>query len=83
MLFHGILGAVVFRTTLMHASTALLDRATWLLFIAAAVLLLRSWKVWRDRESEPTTLENSALERASRRIIPTTDGFCGGSPNRA
>lgn len=78
MLFHGILGAVVFRTTLMHASTALLYRATWLLFIAAAVLLLRSWKVWRDRESEPTTLENSALERASRRIIPTTDGFCGG-----
>ena len=77
VLFYGILGAVVFRTTLIHASTALLDRATWLLFVAAAVLLLGSWKLWRDRESEPTSLENPVLERALRRIIPTTEGFRG------
>lgn len=59
VLFYGILGAVAFRRNLIHASTALLDRATWLLFIAAAVLLLGSRKAWRDREPEPTTLTSS------------------------
>lgn len=77
VLFWGIAGAVVFRTTLIHASTALLDRASWLLFVAAGLLLLGSVKLWRERHDHPESLEDNVLERWLRRAIPTTDSFRG------
>lgn len=77
VLFYGVLGAVVFRTLLIHASTSLLDRASWLLFVAAAVLLLGAAKLWRERYEEPESLEDHVLERLLRRVIPTTDGYRG------
>ena len=77
VLFYGILGAILFRTAMIHASTAILDRATWLLFVAAAVMLLGSAKLWRERYEEPSSIEDHLLERWLRRFIPTTDGFRG------
>ena len=77
VLFWGIAGAVVLRTTLIHASTALLERASWLLFVAAGVLLVGAVKLWRERHDEPESLEDHVLERWLRRLIPTTDGWRG------
>lgn len=77
VLFWGIAGAVVLRTTLIHLSTALLERASWLLFAAAGMLLLGSVKLWRERHEEPESLEDHLLERWLRRLIPTTDGYRG------
>ena len=77
VLFWGIAGAVVLRTTLIHASTALLERASWLLFVAAGLLLVGAVKLWRERHDEPESLEDHVLERWLRRVIPTTDGWRG------
>ena len=77
VLFWGIAGAFVFRTTLIHASTALLDRASWLLFLAAAALLWGAVKLWRERHDEPESLADSRIEQVLRRVIPTTDGYRG------
>lgn len=75
VLFYGVLGAVVFRTVLIHTSTALLERASWLLYVAAVVLLIGAAKLWRERYEQPDSLEDTLIQRLLRRVIPTTDGY--------
>jgi tellurite resistance protein TerC len=77
VLFWGIAGAVVLRMALIHGSMALLEQASWLLFVASGVLLVGAVKLWRERHDNPESLEDNLLERWLRRAIPTTEGFRG------
>jgi tellurite resistance protein TerC len=76
VLFYGVLGAIGMRTILVFTGAALLDRFEWLLYVFGVFLLYVAWKTWRQRH-EHHDVTDSAILRAVRRVLPTTDGYRG------
>jgi tellurite resistance protein TerC len=76
VLFWGVFGALVLRAIFIFAGVELLDRFEWLLFVFGAFLLYTAWKLAQpdDHEVDPA---NSAVLRAVRRVVPTTDQLHG------
>ncbi len=77
VLLWGVIGAVMFRSTVIVAATNLIDTFSWVLYLAGGFLILGALKLWRERHEGPGTLEDSFLQRQLQRLIPTTEGLRG------
>lgn len=79
VLFYGVLGALVLRFGVVNAGVAIMERFTWVLWLAGAFLLWAGYKMWRER-NEPVGgggHGDSKVTQLVRRVLPTTDGFRG------
>jgi tellurite resistance protein TerC len=76
VLFYGVLGAIVMRTVLIFAGTALIERFEWILYVFGAFLLYLAWKTWSHREEHEDVNETGVM-RAIQRLLPTTDQYRG------
>jgi tellurite resistance protein TerC len=75
LLFWGVLGAVVLRTSLLFVGAALVQRFNWLLVIFGMLLLWTAAKLVRASpggEGLPPPRENSVV-RLARRLLPMAD----------
>jgi tellurite resistance protein TerC len=77
VLFWGVLGAFVFRTGLVLASSALVETFSFVLWVAGAFLVVAAVKLWRERHESETDLTDAKLLRFLHRVLPTTDGYRG------
>jgi tellurite resistance protein TerC len=78
VLLYGVVGALVMRTGVIYAGAALVERFTFVLYLAGAFLIYAGFKLWRERdEPEEHELKDPAVLRILRKVIPTTDGYRG------
>jgi tellurite resistance protein TerC len=76
VLFYGVVGAIVMRAAAVHISATVIDRFSWILYVAGAFLVFAGVKLWRERH-ESEDLEDPKLFAAIKRVLPTTDGYRG------
>lgn len=79
VLFYGVLGALILRFGAVNAGAAIMERFTWVLWLAGAFLLYAGYKMWKER-NEPVGGHGggeSKITQLVHRVIPTTDGFRG------
>jgi tellurite resistance protein TerC len=78
VLFYGVLGAFVMRSGVIFIGAALVERFTFVLYLAGAFLIYAGYKLWREREKpEGDELKDPVVLRMIRKVIPTTDGYRG------
>jgi tellurite resistance protein TerC len=79
VLLYGVVGALVMRTGVIYAGAALVERFTFVLYLAGAFLIYAGFKLWRERDKaeDEEKLEDPVILRVIRRVIPTTDGYRG------
>jgi tellurite resistance protein TerC len=77
VLFWGIIGAVVMRTLMVFAGTALLSRFHWLIFVFGGFLVLTGAKMLFRKDAEPAP-ENSRVLKAIKKWMRVTDELHGG-----
>lgn len=75
VLLYGVLGALVLRFGIINAGALIMERFTWILWIAGAFLVFTGYKMWAGRNDESDDDQDSALTGFVRRVLPTTDGF--------
>lgn len=71
VLFWGIVGAVVMRTIMVFAGTALLSTFHWLIFVFGGFLVFTGLKMLFRKDEEPHP-ENSRVLKAIRKVIPVS-----------
>ncbi|PZR09584.1 MAG: hypothetical protein DI536_21835 [Archangium gephyra] len=73
LLYWGIIGAFVLRGTLIGLGTALVAKATWLLYGFGAFLLYTSYKLlFAGGEEEEVNPEENPLLKWGRRVLPVS-----------
>ena len=77
MLFWGILGALVFRGTMIAAGAALIARFDWVLYGFGAFLVFTGWRMARQRKDETYDPEANPVLRLVRRVFPVTHQYHG------
>lgn len=77
VLLIGVLTAIVLRSAMIVTATSIIESAGWVLYVAGAFLLAGAVKLWREGDAPHGSLEDSTLQRAMQRVIPTTDGLRG------
>jgi len=83
VLIFGVAGAVVLRTVMILAGTAIVERFAFILILAGAFLIYAGIKLIRERKGEPAGPSSSPqpaepkLFALLRRVIPTTQGWHG------
>jgi tellurite resistance protein TerC len=74
VLFWGIIGAIVFRAAFIGAGAAIVNSFTWVLYFFAAFLIWTGWRMLTSSGGgHEIKLENNALLKFVRRIVPVTD----------
>jgi tellurite resistance protein TerC len=76
VLFYGVLGAIVMRTVLIVAGSALIERFQWILVVFGIFLIYTGWQTWRQRDEHPDIAESTLLRRV-RRWFPATADYRG------
>ncbi|HEX2689139.1 MAG TPA: hypothetical protein VHN14_21100, partial [Kofleriaceae bacterium] len=74
VLFWGILGAIVFRITMLGGGAYLARRFTWVFYVFGAYLAWQGIKLFRDTEEEDGDHDKSLAIRALRRFVRIVDG---------
>lgn len=77
VLFWGIVGAVVMRTIMVFAGTALLSSFHWLIFVFGGFLVFTGIKMLFRKEEQPHP-ENSRILKLVRRVMPVSNELHGG-----
>lgn len=78
VLIYGVLGALVMRTGVIYAGAALVERFTFVLYLAGAFLIYAGYKLWREPdEPQEQELKDPVVLRMLRKVVPTTDGYRG------
>jgi tellurite resistance protein TerC len=78
VLFYGVLGALVMRSGVIFIGAALVERFTFVLYLAGAFLIYAGFKLWREQgQPEEHELRDPLVLRMVRKVIPTTDGYRG------
>jgi tellurite resistance protein TerC len=78
VLFYGVLGAFVMRSGIIFVGATLVERFTWVLYVAGAFLILAGFKLWLDRDKPADhDLKEPLALRLIQKVIPTTDGYRG------
>jgi tellurite resistance protein TerC len=77
VLIYGVLGALVMRTGMIFAGTAIVERFTFVLYIAGMFLIYAGVRLWRERNEPSEGLQDPLILRVLRRVVPTTDGYRG------
>jgi tellurite resistance protein TerC len=78
VLFWGILGAIVFRITMLGGGAYLANRFTWIFYLFGAYLAWQGIKLLRDQEDDDGEHDKSLAVRALRRFVRIVDGDHGG-----
>jgi tellurite resistance protein TerC len=76
VLFWGVLGAIVLRLSFILGGSALLHRFHWVVYVFGGLLVITAIRFLTERERE-RSLEESAILRLLRRILPITDTYQG------
>jgi tellurite resistance protein TerC len=76
LLTYGILLALIFRAIFIALGATLLEAFAFMFLIFGAVLIWTGIKLFQHRDEDPEVNDN-ALVRVTRRIIPVTDEFHG------
>jgi tellurite resistance protein TerC len=77
VLVWGVLGALVMRAIFIFAGAAMLAKFAWVMYVFGGILLLTGLKMLAQTNTVESAPTESALMRAVRRWIPTTEGFRG------
>jgi tellurite resistance protein TerC len=77
VLFWGILGALVFRGTMIAAGAALIARFEWVLYIFGAFLVFTGWRMARQPRDETYDPEANPVLRLVQRVFPVTAQYHG------
>lgn len=78
VLFWGILGAIVFRITMLGGGAYLANRFTWVFYVFGAYLAWQGIKLLREDGDEDGEHDKSLAVRALRRFVRIVDGDHGG-----
>jgi tellurite resistance protein TerC len=78
VLFWGILGAIVFRISMLGGGAYLAKRFTWVFYVFGAYLAWQGVKLLRDSEDDDGDHDKSLAIRALRRFVRIVDGDHGG-----
>jgi TerC family integral membrane protein len=77
VLFWGVFGAIVMRSGILIAGTALIATFHWLIYVLAAILLLTTIRMALSKEDDEADLSKNWVLRFFRRFIPMTQGYEG------
>ncbi len=78
VLFWGILGAVIFRITMLGGGAYIANRFSWVFYIFGAYLAWQGAKLFRAEDDDGDDREQSLAVRALRRFVRIVDGDHGG-----
>src|ERR1041384_973389 len=78
VLFWGILGAIVFRITMLGGGAYLANRFTWIFYVFGAYLAWQGIKLLREEDEDGGEHDKSLAVRALRRFVRIVDGDHGG-----
>ena len=78
VLFWGILGAIVFRITMLGGGAYLAKQFTWVFYVFGAYLAWQGLKLLREGEDDEGEHDKSLAVRALRRFVRIVDGDHGG-----
>jgi tellurite resistance protein TerC len=78
VLFWGILGAIVFRISMLGGGALLAKRFTWVFYVFGAYLGWQGIKLLRGGDDEDADHDKSLAIRALRRFVRIVDGDHGG-----
>jgi tellurite resistance protein TerC len=78
VLFWGILGAIVFRVTLLGGGSFLAQRFHWIFYVFGGYLAYQGIQLWRKKEDEHEDVDKSIAIRMFRKVVPIVDGDHGG-----
>jgi tellurite resistance protein TerC len=76
VLFWGIVGAIILRTAMVFAGTALLANFTWVVYVFGAVLIATGVKMLARPDDKPE-FEKTRIYRFVTRVLPTTRQYHG------
>jgi tellurite resistance protein TerC len=77
VLTFGILAALVMRAIFIALGAALLSAFSFMFLIFGALLVFTAVQLFRHRDQDPD-VEDNALVRLARRVLPSTDSYDGG-----
>ena len=77
VLTFGIIIALVLRVIFIALGATLLSLFSFMFLIFGLILIFTAVQLFRHREEDPD-IEDNALVRASRRLLPVTDDYIGG-----
>lgn len=77
VLYWGILGAIVFRGSIIFLGTSLVNAVWWINYLFGALLLYSAYKMLGEEEDEPD-LENNRLVKVLRKVLPLASTYEGG-----
>ncbi|SHN74594.1 TerC family protein [Cryptosporangium aurantiacum] len=77
VLTFGIIAALVLRAIFIAVGAALLELFSFMFLIFGLILLWTAVQLFRHRDEDPD-IENNALVRTARRVLPVTDEYLGG-----
>jgi tellurite resistance protein TerC len=76
VLFWGVLGAIFLRLSFILGGSALLNRFHWVIYIFGGLLIVTAVRFLAERR-ERRSLEESAILRLTRKVLPITESFEG------
>jgi tellurite resistance protein TerC len=79
VLFWGIVAALLFRGIFIMAGIELIDKFHWVLYIFGAFLIFTGIRIFMQKDGKEMDLEGNPVLRLSRRLLPCTDEYHGGS----
>jgi tellurite resistance protein TerC len=77
VLTFGILVALVLRTIFIALGAALISAFSFMFLVFGLVLVVTAVQLFRHRDEDPV-IEDNALVRLTRRVLPVTDDYAGG-----
>ncbi len=77
VLLIGIFGALMMRAAFIALGATLLSALSFMFLIFGLLLLWTALRLYRHRAEDPD-IESNPVVRASRRILPVSDGYVGG-----
>jgi tellurite resistance protein TerC len=77
LLYWGIVGAFALRGSLIFAGTALVSKATWLLYLFGAFLLYTAFKLLFGGEDDELDPNDSRILKWGRRVLPLSEQMNG------
>jgi tellurite resistance protein TerC len=77
VLTFGILVALVMRAAFIALGAALISAFSFMFLVFGLLLLFTAIQLFRHRDQDPD-IEDNALVRLTRRVIPVTPGYAGG-----
>src|SRR3989442_14914000 len=76
VLFWGVLGAIFLRLSFILGGSALLNRFHWVVYVFGGILIVTAARFLAERR-ERRSLEESAILRLTRKVMPITGSFEG------